>query len=91
MNEKHYHAVLYTVLASFGADITAQPETALGKCDLILKMPKAIYVIELKYNHSAETALYQIEGKDYATAYKDDGRKVIKLGLSFDEDKRNIA
>ncbi len=90
-NEKHYHAVLYTVLASFGADITAQPETALGKCDLILKMPKAIYIIELKYNHSAETALDQIEEKDYATAYKDDGRKVIKLGLSFDEEKRNIV
>ena len=91
MNEKHYHAILYTVLASFGADITAQPETALGKCDLILKMPKAIYVIELKYKHSAETALYQIEEKDYATAYKDDGRKVIKLGLNFDEEKRNIT
>ena len=91
MNEKHYHAILYTVLTSFGADITAQPETALGKCDLILKMPQAIYVIELKYKHSAQTALYQIEQKDYATAYKDDGRKIIKLGLNFDEDKRNIT
>ena len=91
MNEKHYHAILYTVLTSFGAEITAQPETALGKCDLILKMPQAIYVIELKYNHSAQTALYQIEQKDYATIYKDDGRKIIKLGLNFDEDKRNIT
>lgn len=91
MNEKHYHAILYTVLTSFGAEITAQPETALGKCDLILKMPQAIYVIELKYNHSAQTALYQIEQKDYATVYKDDGRKIIKLGLNFDEDKRNIT
>ncbi len=91
MNEKHYHAILYTVLTSFGADITAQPETALGKCDLILKMPQTIYVIELKYKHSAETALYQIEKKDYATAYKGDGRKVIKLALNFDEDQRNIT
>ena len=71
--------------------ITAQPETALGKCDLILKMPQTIYVIELKYKHSAETALYQIEKKDYATAYKGDGRKVIKLALNFDEDQRNIT
>ena len=91
MNEKHYHAILYTVLTSFGADITAQPETTLGKCDLILKMPQAIYVIELKYNHSAQIALYQIEQKDYASTYKDDGRKVFKLGLNFDEVKRNIT
>ncbi|MCR5453582.1 MAG: PD-(D/E)XK nuclease domain-containing protein [Bacteroidales bacterium] len=32
-----------------------------------------------------------MEEKDYATAYKNDGRKIIKLGINFDEEKRNIV
>lgn len=42
-------------------------------------------------NLEEPTVLYQIEKKDYATAYKGDGRKVIKLALNFDEDQRNIT
>ena len=90
MNEKHYHSVLYTVLTSFGADISANVETALGKSDLILKMPKTIYVIELKYDHSAQSALDQIDDRDYTAAVLDYGKKIVKLAIKFSSKNRNI-
>lgn len=90
MNERHYHSILYTVLASFGADISANVETALGKSDLILRMPNTIYVIELKYDHSTESALDQIDDRDYIAATLDDDRRIVKLAIKFSSKDRNV-
>ena len=91
MNEKHYHSILYTVLTSFGADISANQETALGKSDLILKMPKTVYFIELKYDRSVESALDQIDDRDYTAAVLDDKKRIVKLAIKFSEKDRNIV
>ena len=89
-NELHYHSILYTVLASFGADIAANLETALGKADLVLNMPKTIYVIELKYDRSLDSAKRQIEQRGYAKAHLDSGKRVVKLAIKFSSKERNI-
>lgn len=41
------------------------------------------YVMEIKLNGSAQQALEQINDKGYALPYQQDGRKTIKVGLSF--------
>ena len=89
-NERHYHSILYTVLTSFGAKITANRETALGKADLVLNMPKTIYVIELKYDQSLESAKNQIRNRRYAKAYLDSGKRIVKLAIKFSSKDRNI-
>ena len=94
LNEKgehHYHVVLYTLLTAFDADISAEEPTAKGRADIILKMPKGIYVIEIKYDDTAEAALKQIEEKGYAEKYRLDGRPVTKVGISFSSKERNIT
>ena len=89
-NELHYHSILYTALASFGADITANLETAFGRADLVLKMPKTIYVIELKYDRSLDSAKRQIMERGYAKAHLDSGKRVVKLAIKFSSKERNI-
>ncbi len=89
-NEKHYHSILYTVLTSFGANIIANRETALGKADLVLNMPKTIYVIELKYDQSLESAKTQIRNRRYAKAYLDSNKRIVKLAIKFSSKDRNI-
>ena len=94
LNEKgehHYHVVLYTLLTAFDADISAEEPTAKGRADIILKMPKGIYVIEIKYDDTAEAALKQIEEKGYAEKYRLDGRPITKVGISFSSKERNIT
>ena len=90
-NEHYYHALLYTLLTSFGADVRAEEPTAKGSTDLTLRMPKGIYVMEIKYDHSAQEALDQINAKGYAEKYRVDGRPVTKVGLSFSSTDRNIT
>jgi hypothetical protein len=90
-NEHYYHAILYTLLAAFGADVRAEEPSAKGCSDLTLKMPKGIYVMEIKYNHSADEALDQIDKKGYAEKYLSDGRPITKVGIAFSSEERNIT
>lgn len=90
-NEHFYHALLYTLLTSFGADTRVEEPSAKGRADLTLLMPKAIYVIELKYDDTAAAALSQIETKGYAEKYRLDGRPITKVGISFSSKERNIV
>ena len=90
-NEHHFHAMLYTLFVSFGADMVAEDLSSKGRADLTLKMPRGIYVIELKYNDTADAALEQIDRKGYADKYALDGRPVTKVGIAFSSGERNIT
>ena len=90
-NEHYYHALLYTLLVAFGADVKAEEPTAMGRADLTLLMPKSIYVIELKYDDTVQAALDQIARKGYAEKYRLDGRPVTKVGIAFSSEERNIT
>ena len=90
-NERHYQSVLYTLLVAFGADVEAERQTANGRMDIVLRMPKAVYVIELKYGHSVEEATEQLLHKDYAAAFAFDGRPVIQVGINFSRDERTVT
>ena len=89
-NEHHYHAMLYTLLTAFGADISAEETSAKGRADLVLRMPTTIYVIEIKYDGTAQEALEQIVKKGYAEKYRMDGRRIVKVGVNFSKEERNI-
>ena len=89
-NERHYQAVLYTILLILGCDVTPEVPTSDGRIDMVLKTKRSIYVLELKYKKDAETAMQQIDHKDYAAAFADDKRKKYKVGINFSEDRRSI-
>ena len=50
-----------------------------------------IYVMEFKYNGTAQEAIDQIESKGYALPFINDSREVIKVGVNFDGATRHIA
>lgn len=89
-NERHYQAVLYTIFAMLGVDVTPEQPTSDGRIDMVLKTTDSIYIFELKYKKDAATALAQIEDKKYASAFADDKRKKVLVGINFSEDNRTI-
>jgi hypothetical protein len=89
-NERHYQAVIFTIFTMLGEDVKVEHTTSDGRIDLVLKTDKSIFIFELKYKKSADIAMAQISDKDYAKAFADDGRKVVKVGINFSENQRSI-
>ena len=89
-NERHYQAVMYTIFAMLGADVTPELPTSDGRIDMVLKTSACIYVFELKYGKEAAVAMKQIEDKKYAAAFMDDKREKVLVGINFSEDNRTI-
>ena len=82
--EGHWQQTLYIMFALLtNYDILVEQRTAKGRIDITMETADIIYVMELKFNKSAEEALAQIEAKHYADAFKMSGKKVVKIGLNF--------
>ncbi len=90
MNEKHYHSVLYTILSSYGADVIANPESAKGRADLLLRFDEVNYIFELKLDGKTRYALEQIDDKDYVAVAIEPGKKIVKLAINFSTTDRCI-
>ena len=65
---------------------------SFGVADCIVTTADSIYIFEFKLsgNGSAEDALSQIKTNGYAEQYKADGKKIVLIGSSFDEQTRTI-
>ena len=88
--ELHYQNVLFIVFRLMGFYTHAEYHTSQGRIDMVVKTPQYIYVMEFKFEGSAEDAIAQIESRNYALPFMSDGRKVYKIGVNFSAETRNI-
>ena len=89
--EGFYEYTFYLIFSSFNELVRTQVKCAHGRTDMVIKMPDAIYVMELKVHGTAQQALDQINERGYAVPYLTDGRRVVKVGIAFDLEQRTVA
>ena len=89
-NEQLYQSLIYAALMGFGADVSAEEQTADGRMDIALKLSHGIYIIELKYGKTADEATDQIIKKDYAVRFAADARPIWAVGMNISQDRRTI-
>lgn len=89
--ERHYQVVFYLVFKLMGQFTEAEVRSARGRADAVVKTPKYIYVFEFKLNGTVEQALRQIDDKGYLIPYQVDGRQLVKVGVEFNAEERNIG
>ncbi len=89
--ERHYQVVFYLVFKLMGQFTEAEVRSAKGRADAVVKTPNYIYVFEFKLNGTAEEALQQIDEKGYLLPFATDGRQVVKVGVEFSKEERNIS
>ena len=88
--EGHYQQTMYIIFALLtNFRILVEQHTFRGRTDITMETKDTIYVIELKFNKSAQEALDQINNKHYADAFALRGKTMEKIGMNFmiDEDK----
>ena len=90
-NEKDFQTVFYLIFNLLGGYIRVEEDSAIGRADAVLHMPDIIYVMELKYDKTADEALQLIDDKGYLIPYSADGKRLVKVGINYDSDKRTIG
>ena len=73
-----------------GQFVETEIRSAHGRADAVVKTKDTIYVFEFKLNGSAEEALRQIDEKGYLIPYMLDGRRLVKVGVNFSKERRNV-
>ena len=86
--EHDFQTVIYLVFTLLGQYVHAEVHSAEGRADCIVETDAYVYLFEFKRDGTAEEALSQIEDRGYTAPYAADSRKLIRVGVSFDSEKR---
>lgn len=57
----------------------------------MISLPAIVYVMELKFDGSADAALKQINDKGYLIPYSADGKRLVKVGVNYSSEERTIT
>ena len=90
-SESAWHAGFVCMMNMVEADIIPEQPTNKGRIDCVIKSPNDIYVIEFKFNQSADVAIQQIKANKYYEPYLSYGRTIHLLGINFSTEQKNIV
>ncbi|MBD5284598.1 MAG: ATP-binding protein [Bacteroides sp.] len=88
--ERNVQNALFILFRLIGLRTDAEYKTSAGRIDILVRTDEYVYVLELKYDRSAEEALEQIERKEYSLPWAVDDRTVIGVGINFSTEKRTV-
>ena len=88
--EGFYEYTFYLIFNMLNVYVRTQVKCKGGRIDMVVYMPQATYIFELKMHEPAQKALEQINEKGYALPYHTEGRRVVKVGLHFDLESRTL-
>ena len=93
LREQNYQTAVYLIFKLMGQFIETEIHCAKGRADCIVHTKDSIYIFEFKLMSAgtAEDAIAQIKEKGYAAQFKAEGKKIILIGSSFDEEERTIG
>lgn len=89
--ERDFQNVIFLVFTICGQFVVSEYHSSKGRADTIVVNDAYVYLFEFKMDSDAQTALDQINEKDYAGRFKMDSRKLIKVGVNFSSKEKNIV
>lgn len=89
--EAFYKLLIYMAFSMLNSIVDTEVKSVLGRADVVIQTNADIFVLELKVDDTAESALQQINSKGYTIPYEADGRKLTKCGICISSSARNIT
>ena len=89
--EGHYQQVLFIIfslLTHFLIDV--EVHTPNGRVDVVMLTDSRLYIIELKLNKDSNTAMQQINLRNYAQRFALCGKPITKVGINFNTKSGHI-
>jgi hypothetical protein len=89
--ENYYRTVVHLVFNALGLNCRSEVRTSDGRLDSLVETKNYVYCFEFKLDKTADEALAQIDTKEYLLPWTGSGKKLFKVGVNFDSEKRNIG
>jgi len=90
-SENYYQTVIHLIFTMLGLQCRSEVRIAAGRIDTLLETKSNVFCFEFKLKGSAESALKQIDSKEYLLPWQGSGKKLFKVGVNFNHKKRNIG
>ncbi len=93
LREQNYQTAVYLIFKLMGQFVQTEIHCAKGRADCVVHTKDSIYIFEFKLMSAgtADDAIAQIKEKGYASQFKAEGKKIILIGSSFDEEMRTVG
>ncbi|MCL2804623.1 MAG: ATP-binding protein [Treponema sp.] len=89
--ENYYETAIHLVFTMLGFNCRSEVRIASGRIDTLVETKSFVYCFEFKLNGTAQDALAQINSKEYLLPWQGSGKKLFKIGIEIDREKRNIG
>ena len=89
--EGHYQQMMYVIFSILDNYVDVEVRTPRGRVDMVLRTATHLYLFELKIGKSADTAMRQIDLKEYPKRFALCGLPIVKVAINFDMDKHTIT
>ena len=89
--ENYFQTVFHLIFSMLGLNCRSELRIASGRIDSLVETKNFVYCFEFKLDKTADEALAQIDTKEYLLPWQDIGKKLFKVGVNFDSEKRNIG
>ena len=90
-SENYYQTAIHLIFTMLGLKCRSEVRIAAGRIDTLLETEDLVYCFEFKLDKTADEALAQIDTKEYLLPWEGSGKRLFKVGVSFDPEKRNIG
>ena len=88
--EGHYQQVLYIIFSLLGYYVDVEVRTPQGRVDVVMRSPSTLYIIEVKLDKNADSAIEQINLKNYPERFALCGLPIVKVGVNFDSERHTL-
>jgi len=90
-SESYYQTAIHLIFTMFGLNCRSEVRIAAGRIDTLLETKDFVYCFEFKLDKGADEALAQIDSREYLLPWTGSGKRLFKVGVDFDREKRNIG
>ena len=89
-SEKYFHSLIHLLLNYMGIHLESEINTNKGRLGAVIQTPHFIYILEFKFNKSAQIDLDDIASRNYTDKFLYPDKKLICVGINFSSSIKGI-
>lgn len=89
-SEGLYHGLIHLIFSYLGMLINSEVHSSQGRADAVVETPSNVFIFEFKFNKTAQEGIDQIKAKKYASKYQNSGKRIVGIGVNFDNESKQI-